>query len=230
MLAVVTCSAFLFNLMPRPVFFSMMLMCVTLTLVLEAHRTGRVQPLYWLPLIFLLWANLHIQFIYGLFVVGLLLAVNLAQRLAARVGWEPSWLVPPNLPIATLAAVFAACIIATCIGPNSYHLYQVILQYSQAKVPYRMIMRAATADLPGWQPLCATVAYGFRVLRGRAADARLTSSNSCCCPLPVLSPSAPCAMPGSSVFRQRLASPTASRAKLNTRPTRVGWRSSQWRR
>jgi hypothetical protein len=140
MLAVVTCSAFLFNLMPRPVFFSMMLFCVTLTLVLEAHRTGRVQLLYWLPLVFLLWANLHIQFIYGLFVVGLLLAVNLAQWLAARLGWEPAWLLQPKLPAATLAAVFAACVIATCIGPYSYHLYQVIFQYGQAKVPYRMIM------------------------------------------------------------------------------------------
>ncbi len=138
-LAVVACSAFLFNLMPRPVFFSMMLFSVTLTLVLEAQRAGRVQALYWLPLIFLLWANLHIQFIYGLFVVGLLLATNLALRLAARLGSEPAWLLPPNLPTATLAAIFAACLIATCVGPYSYHLYQVILQYAQAKVPYRMI-------------------------------------------------------------------------------------------
>ncbi|MGB7553134.1 MAG: hypothetical protein WBM04_02095 [Candidatus Korobacteraceae bacterium] len=139
-LAVVTCSAFLFNLMPRPVFFSMMLFCVTLTLVLEAHRTGRAQLLYWLPLIFLLWANLHIQFIYGLFLVGLLLPVNVAQSVGARIGFSPTWLLEPKLPATTLAAVFAACVIATCIGPNSYHLYQVIFQYSQAKVPYRMIM------------------------------------------------------------------------------------------
>jgi hypothetical protein len=139
-LAVITCSAFLFNLMPRPVFFSMMLFCVTLTLVLEAHRTGRVQLLYWLPPIFLLWANLHIQFIYGLFLVGLLLAVNGAQRATARFGFAPAWLLPSKLPAAILAAVFAACVIATCLGPNSYHLYQVIFQYAQAKVPYRMIM------------------------------------------------------------------------------------------
>ncbi len=138
-LAVVACSAFLFNLMPRPVFFSMMLFCVTLTLVLEANRTGRVQLLYWLPLIFLVWANLHIQFIYGLFVVGLLLAVNVVQRLAERCGVAPAWLLPPKLPAATLAAVFAACVVATCIGPNFYHVYGVILQYSQAKVPYRII-------------------------------------------------------------------------------------------
>ena len=139
-LAVITCSAFLFNLMPRPVFFSMMLFCVTLTLVLQAHRTGRVQLLYWLPLIFLLWANLHIQFIYGLFVVGLLLAVNLAQLLAERLGWAPAWLLPSKLPAVTLIAVFAACFIAACIGPYSFHLYQVILQYARAKAPYRMII------------------------------------------------------------------------------------------
>jgi hypothetical protein len=138
-LAVIACSAFLFNLMPRPVFFSMMLFCVTLTLVLEAHRAGRVQLLYWLPLIFLLWANLHIQFLYGLFLVGLLLAVNVAQRLAERFGLAPAWLLPAKLPAAILAAVFAACVAATCIGPNSYHLYQVILGYTQSKVPYVMI-------------------------------------------------------------------------------------------
>ena len=139
-LAVITCSAFLFNLMPRPVFFSMMLFCATLTLVLEANRTGRVQLLYWLPLIFLLWANLHIQFIYGLFVVGVLMAVNVLQRIAARLGWAPAWVQPPILPAASLVAVFAACFIATCIGPYSFHLYQVISQYARAKQPYRMIM------------------------------------------------------------------------------------------
>ncbi|MGB8771328.1 MAG: hypothetical protein WCC92_17045, partial [Candidatus Korobacteraceae bacterium] len=132
-LAVITCSAFLFNLMPRPVFFSMMLFGVTLALVLEARRTGNVQVLYWLPLIFLMWANLHIQFIYGLFVVGLLMAMNVAQRLAARFRFAPGWLLPPKLPAGTLAAIFAACVIATCIGPNSYHVYQVIFGYARAK-------------------------------------------------------------------------------------------------
>ena len=49
-LATVSCSAFLFSLMPRPVFLSMILFAVTLTLLLESQRTGRVQVLYWLPL------------------------------------------------------------------------------------------------------------------------------------------------------------------------------------
>ena len=70
-LAVVLCIpvyfAFLFNIMPRPLFCSMLMYTLTLTLLLEANRTGRVALLYWLPVIFLLWADLHVQFIYGLF-------------------------------------------------------------------------------------------------------------------------------------------------------------------
>jgi hypothetical protein len=81
-LSIVVYSAFLFNIMPRPVFFSMLLYSVTLTLLLEANRSGRVQLLYWLPLVFFVWANLHVQFIYGLFAVGLFAGINLLQRIA----------------------------------------------------------------------------------------------------------------------------------------------------
>ena len=97
-LAVVTCSAFLFSLMPRPVFFSMVLFMVTLTLILEAQRSGRVRTLYWLPLMFALWANIHIQFIYGLFLLGLLLGINLLQRLTGKLG------VAPDFPVAADAS------------------------------------------------------------------------------------------------------------------------------
>jgi hypothetical protein len=173
-LAVVACSAFLFNLMPRPVFFSMVLFCVTLTLVLEANRAGRVQLLYWLPLIFVLWANLHIQFIYGLFAVGLLLAVNVAHRLAASLGWTPDWLQAPTLPLATLAVLFAACFIATCLGPYFFHLYGVILQYSQAKVPYRMIMELQPLNFRAYSHFVQLLLMGFAffaVGRQRKVDA-----------------------------------------------------------
>jgi hypothetical protein len=138
-LAVVTCWAFLFSLMPRPVFFSMVLFMVTLTLILEAQRSGRVQTLYWLPLIFALWANVHIQFIYGLFLLGLFVAVNLLQRLADRLAVTPTFVLRPSLALKPLAAIFAICLLATCIGPYSFHLYQVIFEYSKSKLPYEMI-------------------------------------------------------------------------------------------
>ena len=138
-LAAAASSAYLFSLMPRPVFFSMMLFMVTLTLILEAQRTGRVQALYWLPPMFILWANLHIQFIYGLFLLGLLLGVTLLRKLADVVGVQADFLSRPALPLKELSAVFAACLLATCIGPYSFHLYEVILHYSQAKLSYEIV-------------------------------------------------------------------------------------------
>ena len=138
-LATVTCSAFLFSLMPRPVFLSMILFAVTLTLILEAQRTGRVQLLYWLPLVFLVWANCHIQFVYGIFVVGLFTAVHLFQQLSAHRGIAPDFALPSRLPARKLVVIFAACVLATCLGPYSYHLYAVVFAYAGSKFPYAFI-------------------------------------------------------------------------------------------
>lgn len=139
LIATAACSVFLFTVCPRPVYFSMMLFTAELTLILEANRNGRIQTLYWLPLIFFYWANLHIQFVYGLGVLGLLAGVNLAQRLAARAGWQPEYLCAPTLALAPLIAIAGACILAVCISPYSYHLYQIVYGYATAKMPYKMI-------------------------------------------------------------------------------------------
>jgi hypothetical protein len=151
------CYPFLFMIMPRPVFFSIILFCVVLALLFEANRSGKVETLYWLPLIFLMWANLHIQFIYGLVPAGMLLGVNLVTlvversvpRLApkGRAGtWgtglsgAPEFLATPSLPTGKLALIFGACLLATCIGPYSYHLYGVVAEYSKAKSAYSLIV------------------------------------------------------------------------------------------
>jgi hypothetical protein len=131
--------AFLFSLMPRPVFYSMMLCMVALTLILEGQRSGRVKSLLWLPVIFVVWANIHIQFVYGLFVVGVFVVVNSFQQLAKKRGGMPEWLVPSNLKWQPLLAVLAACVAACCIGPYNYHLFEVVLKYSQSRVAYEFI-------------------------------------------------------------------------------------------
>lgn len=151
LLAVACCYAFLFLMMPRPVFFSIILFCLTLTLIFEAQRSRRAETLCWLPLIFLLWANLHIQFIYGLAVVGLLVVINAAQRVAARVGLRLEYLELPRLPLGRLTAVFAGCALATLIGPYSYHLYGVILEYSQSKLIYTMIKELQPLSFRGYE-------------------------------------------------------------------------------
>jgi hypothetical protein len=141
--------AFLFNIMPRPVFFSMVLFATTLTLILEAQRSNRVQHLYWLPLIFLLWANLHIQFVYGLFTLALFAGINLLQRLVMSLGTHPRALLAPTLPLARVLAVVACCGLATCIGPYSFHLYQAVLHISTSKITYTMITELQALSFAG---------------------------------------------------------------------------------
>jgi hypothetical protein len=138
--AAIVCSAFLFDNSPRPFFFSVSLFAVTLTWLLEAHRSARIQSLYWLPVIFLFWTNLHIQFIYGLFLVGLYVVVNLVQRAASWLGYESSLFLPPSLPALSLLAIFVACILATLAGPNTYHPYLAVYEYSRAKFTYSVII------------------------------------------------------------------------------------------
>lgn len=138
-LATISCSSFLFTIMPRPVFFSMIFFAITLALLMTSQRTGHVEFLYWLPLVFLLWANCHIQFVYGIFVVGLFAGVHLLQQLGARLGFKPAFVLPSKLPLGKVLLIFVACLAATCIGPYSYHLYVTAFNYAGSKFPYTYV-------------------------------------------------------------------------------------------
>lgn len=146
----VVCWAFLFDGMPRSFFFSVIVFAVTLGLVLEANRSGRIQLLYWLPPILLLGANLHVQFIYSLFVVGLLVAVTLTQQLASSLGIAPSFLLPSRLPVKGLVVLFVVCVLAIIVGPNFYHPYQVVYEYARAKFPYSVLIELQPFTFRGY--------------------------------------------------------------------------------
>ncbi|MGO9577388.1 MAG: hypothetical protein ACLPTQ_24005 [Terriglobales bacterium] len=161
LLATATCAAFLFNVFPRPVFSSMILFTVTLTLLLEARRTGRSELLYWLPPLFVLWVNVHIQFVYGLFVVGLFVAVNLLQKWAAHLGFAPDSLLPPSLPPGTLAVILGACVLATCIGPYTYHLYSVVFAYARSKYPYTYVAEFQALSFRNYTDFLQLLLTGF---------------------------------------------------------------------
>lgn len=172
-LAVAGSFAFVFSLMPRPVFVTMILFTVVITFLLQAQRTGRMQLLWWLPLVFVLWANIHVQFIYGLFVVGLFVGINLLQRLASRMGIEPDFLQAPTLPLPGLIGVLFACFAATFLGPYAYHLYQVVAAYSNSHVPYFMIQELSAPSFKSFTDyllLLLTAAAFFAVGWARKLD------------------------------------------------------------
>jgi hypothetical protein len=145
-LSLIGSFSYLFSLMPRPVFFTMILFTIVLTLLLEAQRSSQIKVLYWLPLLFVVWANLHIQFLYGLFVVGLYVGVHLVQKLVRKAGIELDFIEESPLPLGGLFGIFFACLAATLVGPYNYHLIRVVQAYTNSHVPYFMIQELAAFD------------------------------------------------------------------------------------
>lgn len=161
LLATVCCAAFLFNVLPRPVFFSMTLFVVTLTLLLEARRTGNPRLLYWIPPLFLLWVNVHIQFAYGLVAVGLFVTIGIVQAWAAQKAWVTDLLVPTPLPARTLFVVLGASVLATCVGPYSYHPYFVVFSYAASKFPFTYIREFQALGFRNYTDFVQLLLTGF---------------------------------------------------------------------
>lgn len=79
-----------------------------------------------LPAIFVFWTNIHIQFIYGLFIVGLFLAEAVFWRLTK---WRQSS-VAPQWTLADRALLLLLCGLATLVNPYGYRIYKVIAEYA----------------------------------------------------------------------------------------------------
>jgi hypothetical protein len=102
---------------PRPWMFTILFFVLEVDILMHARKTGRIRELAWLPLIFALWSNLHIQFVDGLLVLGLAAAEAVAAPwwFAARTKLRAPW----------LCAAFAGSVLATLANPFGWHIYRV---------------------------------------------------------------------------------------------------------
>ena len=66
---------------PRSWLFSILFFTVEISILFHVRRTEKIAPLLALPPLFALWANLHMQFIYGLAALGLFLVEVLLSQL-----------------------------------------------------------------------------------------------------------------------------------------------------
>lgn len=103
---------------PGPGYFSALLFGIELLLLLEARRTGSYRSLLWLPLLFLLWANLHVQFVYGVLLLVLFLSALAYER----------WFHVPSehrLDLGTVLKIAGISLVATLLTPYFYRPYGV---------------------------------------------------------------------------------------------------------
>ncbi len=100
---------------PRPWHFSILFLILELQVLYRVRRDGQVAALAWLPVLFALWANLHIQFVDGLLVLAAASVEALASRWTSRSS--------PQAHAALLPGALVCSVLAICINPYGWHLY-----------------------------------------------------------------------------------------------------------
>jgi hypothetical protein len=165
-------------LQPRPALCSIFFLAVELAILLTSRRTGDTQRLFWLPAIFLLWANLDRQFAYGLFALALFCLAAVIERLGRNSGlqWLNTGLLPLNGVKLTLAA--GGSLLATFFTPYTWHLHALIWQSatSSAADRYFRPLHAMRFRQPQDYLLMLLVMTAFFVLgRRRSRDVFLIS-------------------------------------------------------
>ncbi|HVP55670.1 MAG TPA: hypothetical protein VMU45_11800 [Candidatus Eisenbacteria bacterium] len=107
---------------PRPWLLTILFFVVELHLVLQVRESGNYRRLLWLPLIFCAWANVHAQFVYGLFLLFL----------AAAEAWWLIWKSSAD-PVKRKARAWwtltaLSCLAATLVNPYFAGIYKVAYQ------------------------------------------------------------------------------------------------------
>src|SRR5262245_23039214 len=74
------------SLSPRPWLFTILFFIIELDMLFTARQTRDTRRLLFLPLLFMFWVNIHLQFVYGLFVLGLAAAEPVIEQVLNRFG------------------------------------------------------------------------------------------------------------------------------------------------
>lgn len=117
----------------RSLLFTLLFFTIEMLLIFEAERKGDDKLLFWTAPLFFLWANFHIQFIHGLFVLALYVGTRIISVVARR--WLPGD--SREASPARLLAILAAALAGSCIGPNWAYPYKVAFGYAVHTAQYQ---------------------------------------------------------------------------------------------
>jgi hypothetical protein len=123
------------DLQPLPGVLSVLLFGVELILLLHSRQSGDLAPLFFLPPLFALWANLDVQFINGIALLILFIIAGVAERELHRVGVRQ--LTASTLPLGKATMICGAAALSTLINPFGIHLLPAALQESYSSLLFR---------------------------------------------------------------------------------------------
>ena len=161
---------------PRPWLFTFLFFTIELGIIFGVmidEPSARARRNLWLlPPLFALWANLHIQFVYGLAVLVLAAATQelsfwMAKLDAGmeRVSYEHR---------RRLWTVTVLSVLATFFNPYTWRIYRVVMEVATQRLPFGIIMELARPDfrspfdyMVAALALFAALVLGKKILRGR---------------------------------------------------------------
>lgn len=118
---------------PRPWIFSIILFAIQLQLLFATRQDGQWRRLLWLPPLYLIVGNIHVQFIYSLLILGLAAAISTLRVTA------PRFVRDHQAPARPLWIVFVACALAPLLNPYGWGVYGVIARYATGTVELQYI-------------------------------------------------------------------------------------------
>jgi hypothetical protein len=106
---------------PRPQMVSMLFLCLTYLILFLYRGSKERRLLYFLPLMMILWANLHGGYILGLIAIGIMIAGEIGDHLLLNITEKSlHW-----LQIRDLTFVFVLCVLATLITPYGFGTWEI---------------------------------------------------------------------------------------------------------
>jgi hypothetical protein len=123
----------------RPWLVTVLGTTLTLHAVLDVRAGNRSWLVWLLPPLFVVWANCHIQFVYGLLVLGLACVAPLIDSALGLGRPDETAATARTRPWGLLVALSVICFLATLATPYHLRLYGVLLEYATQPGAFRWV-------------------------------------------------------------------------------------------
>ncbi len=139
-------ASYLLLMSERSWHFTILFTSITLYVIEQLHQGRSWKNYLWLPGIYILWANIHVQFVMGLGLLGLawlhaLIISGIRERFSYRTLFKAS---------KSYLILLITCLIATVINPFGVDIYRVIFEYATEVSALRHVVELVPPDPTVW--------------------------------------------------------------------------------
>lgn len=125
----------------RPWLFTIFFTILLFEILFRARKTRNPRFLLWAPALVVLWANIHIQFIYGIGMVALVSAASYCEQKFT------DWGSPGDIPFRYYVLTLISMIGASLLTPYHFHLYETAWLYAGQADIYPLIKELRPLEL-----------------------------------------------------------------------------------